>query len=192
MGERTSHAVMLRLALALSGVLGLAACGGTPRYEYPRSAFNGRLQCAPYARSKTGVALSGSAYRWWSEAAGRYRRTRSPAAGEILVFRSTGRLPDGHVSIVRRVVASREILVEHANWEPGRIDRGVPVVDVSPGNDWSLVRVYWTPIHTLGRRNYPTYGFIVPRGLDDVAALDMESGHGESGESLQDARRRAM
>ncbi|GBR39185.1 hypothetical protein AA101099_1552 [Neoasaia chiangmaiensis NBRC 101099] len=163
----------------LLSLCGLTACGGPSRYEYSRASFNGRLQCAPYARARTGLALYGPAASWWRGAAGKYRRSQQPQPGEVLVFRATGRLPSGHVSIVRRLVAPREILVEHANWEPGRIDRAAPVVDVSPANDWSLVRVYWAPIHTIGRRPYPTYGFIAPRTLDDVA-------------SLQDAAHRAM
>ncbi|NIE79265.1 CHAP domain-containing protein [Asaia sp. As-1742] len=162
--------------LGLGLCLGLAACGGGPR-EYSRASFNGPLQCAPYARAKTGVALYGAASSWWRGASGKYRRTQTPAQGEILVFRSTGRLPSGHVSVVRSTVSSRKILVEHANWEPGRIDRSVPVIDVSPGNDWSLVRVYWAPIRNLGARAYPTYGFIVPRDLDDIARLQVARDH---------------
>jgi hypothetical protein len=68
----------------------------------------------------------------------------------------------GHVAVVSRVVNSREIEIEHANWGPGRINRDVPVVDVSERNDWSAVRV------ALGREGefgnvYPTYGFIYDR-----------------------------
>ncbi|TLU72945.1 CHAP domain-containing protein [Lichenicoccus roseus] len=133
----------LLLLLALSG------CGGG-------------LQCAPYARRITGVALSGDAGAWWGEAAGRYVRVRWPEPGAILVFRATGRMPAGHVSVVRRVLDSRTILVEHANWEPGRIDRAAPVRDVSRDNDWTLVRVWWRATRSLGTRPYPTYGFILP------------------------------
>lgn len=167
---------MKAACLAVGLMFVLTACGGN-RYEYSRSSFNGPLQCAPYARTRTGLALYGPAASWWRGASGKYRRTHAPVEGEVLVFRATGRLPSGHVSIVRRRVAPREILVEHANWEPGRIDRNVPIVDVSPANDWSLVRVYWAPIHTIGRRPYPTYGFIVPRGLDDIARLQDTPDH---------------
>lgn len=34
------------------------------------------------------------------------------------------------------------------------------MVDVSPGNDWSLVRVWYPPVSGLGQTNYPTFGFI--------------------------------
>ncbi len=147
---------MKKLVLGFGFCLTLAACGGGPR-EYSRASFNGPVQCAPYARAKTGVDLYGAAASWWRGASGKYRRTQTPAKGEILVFRSTGRLPSGHVSVVRSTVSSRKILVEHANWEPGRVDRSVPVIDVSRKNDWSLVRVYWAPIRNLGTRSYPTY-----------------------------------
>lgn len=172
----------VRMAIGLRCVAGggigllLVACGGPSRYEYSRSAFNGRLQCAPYARARTGLQLHGSAASWWPQAAGRYRRTSQPETGDVLVFRASGRLPSGHVSIVRKLVSSREILVEHANWEPGRIDRAAPVVDVSTANDWSLVRVYWAPIHHLGARSYAAYGFIVPGALDSIASLQVPAG----------------
>jgi len=71
-------------------------------------------------------------------------------------------MPYGHVSVVKRRVGAREILVDQANWQPGRVEHGVPVVDVSPGNNWTAVRVWWRPSGTLGRRLYPTYGFISP------------------------------
>lgn len=167
---------MRRLLVGICFCFGLSGCGDGLR-KYNRVSFNGPLQCAPYARAKTGVALYGAASSWWRGASGKYRRTHLPALGEILVFRSTGRLPSGHVSIVREALSSRRILVEHANWEPGRIDRRVPVLDVSLNNDWSLVRVYWAPIHGLGARNYPTYGFIVPRNLDDIARLQETPDH---------------
>ncbi|MCQ8242020.1 CHAP domain-containing protein [Rhizosaccharibacter radicis] len=136
--------------LLLSALLLLAGCGG------------GGPQCGPYARSVTGLPLSGPAAGWWAQSDGRFAHSARPRPGAVLVFRRTGRLPDGHVSVVRAVVARRRIMVEHANWEPGRIDRAVPVTDVSPGNDWSLVRVWWAPSRRMGRTIYPTFGFILP------------------------------
>jgi hypothetical protein len=72
----------------------------------------------------------------------------------------------GHVAVVARVVDSREVEIDHANWwgpgARGGVSRGIPVVDVSANNDWSEVRV------GLGRSGefgsvYPTYGFIYDR-----------------------------
>ncbi|QDH24416.1 CHAP domain-containing protein [Neokomagataea tanensis] len=141
--------------LALAALLALTACGGGGR-------FDGALQCAPYAREKTGVDLRGNAASWWWQANGRYTRTHSPEAGSILVFKATRRMPYGHVSVVRRVVSDDTILVDQANWAPGEIDRSVPVKDISHAHDWSLVRVWWSPSGVMGLRSNPTYGFIIP------------------------------
>ncbi len=59
----------------------------------------------------------------------------------------------------------REIVVDHANWasrrgERGRVDLSVRVLDVSPANDWSQVRVWHAPADSFGQRIYPAYGFI--------------------------------
>lgn len=135
--------------LAGLGCLLLSGCGGT-------------VQCAPFARARTGVPLYGAAAGWWRESAGRFVHTHVPRPGAILVLAATRRMPQGHVSVVREVAGPREIVVEHANWEPGRIDRSAPVLDVSPGNDWSLVRVWWRPLQRIGSTPYPAYGFILP------------------------------
>ena len=64
--------------------------------------------------------------------------------------------------MVTRVYSSREIEVDQANWPHGTVQRGVSVVDVSPLNDWTAVRV---EIGHGGRYGsiYPTYGFIYDR-----------------------------
>jgi hypothetical protein len=81
-----------------------------------------------------------------------------------LVLKRTSHLRYGHVSVVSRVISSREILVDHANWlNRGQIHKNEPVRDVSANNDWSVVRVWYTPGNTLGTRHYPAYGFIHPR-----------------------------
>jgi hypothetical protein len=70
--------------------------------------------------------------------------------------------------VVRRVVSAREIRVDHANWASGsargRIARDQPVVDVSAGNDWSLVRVWHPQGGQLGTTRFPSRGFIHPEG----------------------------
>lgn len=139
----------------------LSACGFGPR----RLALSGApaaLECVPYARRVSGVQLHGEAYSWWEQAAGRYDRGSVPRPGSVLVFRRSARLGSGHVSVVQRVVSDREIVVTQANWVPRRVTRDEPVVDISPGNDWSVVRVWWAPSLALGRTAYPTYGFIAP------------------------------
>lgn len=124
------------------------------------------LQCVQFARDVTNVPLQGDAWTWWGKAArSRLDRGRAPEAGAILVFRRTARLQRGHVAVVAEVVNRREIVVDHANWasrraERGRVDLAVRVVDVSPANDWSAVRVWHAASDSLGQRVYPTYGFI--------------------------------
>lgn len=124
------------------------------------------LQCVPYARELSGISIRGDAWTWWNKAAERYERSARPEIGSVLVFRRTGRNRHGHLAVVTRIVSEREILVSHANWlNRGRIHIDTPVVDVSPANDWSQVRVWYTPGNFMGRSVYPTNGFIVPRIL---------------------------
>ncbi len=152
-------------SLAVLAVL-LSACGSGPRR--PASASEAALlECAPYARQVSGIQLHGEAYSWWEQAAGRYGRGSVPRPGSVLVFRRSARLGSGHVSVVERVVSDREITVTQANWVPRSVARDEPVVDVSPGNDWSEVRVWWAPSGTLGLTEYPTYGFIGPAPAGD-------------------------
>jgi len=67
----------------------------------------------------------------------------------------------GHVAAVSRVIDSRTVLLKHANWsEPGLIEDNVKAVDVSPGNDWSEVRIWFAPTQSLGTGHWPLYGFI--------------------------------
>ena len=142
----------------------LAACAGAPRTG-PNIAYRHRypgLSCAPFARAELGLALSGDAADWWQEAQGRYRRSDRPEVGGVLVFRRTGRLPSGHVSVVSRLLDARRVLVIQANWVRGELDKDQLVVDVSARNDWSQVRVWYPPTGQLGTHVYATYGFIVP------------------------------
>ena len=124
----------------------------------------GPLQCVPYARQVSGIDLRGDAWTWWSQAKGRYARGRKPRSGSVLVFRKTRALPHGHLSVVTRIVSTREILITHANWGStedtrGQVATDVRVIDVSPGNDWSELRV-WNG-DDFGK-SYPAAGFIYP------------------------------
>ncbi|WP_120716306.1 CHAP domain-containing protein [Tsuneonella amylolytica] len=123
------------------------------------------LQCVPYARERSGVQIYGDAHTWWDQAAGRYARGNRPKAGAVMAFRSSGSMVLGHVAAVSRVVDSRTVLLDHANWSPingrrGQIERGVRAIDVSPANDWSQVRVWYAPIGDLGTTVWPVAGFI--------------------------------
>ncbi len=140
----------------------LSACGSGQRTAGSVGASTA-LECAPFARQVSGIQLYGEAYSWWDQAAGHYGRSANPMPGGVLVFRRSARLGSGHVSVVDRVVSSREVAVTQANWVHRRITRNEPVIDVSSDNDWSEVRVWWAPSRTLGTTVYPTYGFIAPK-----------------------------
>jgi hypothetical protein len=151
---------MPRAGFLLLGLLP-AACAGSrtgPSYLVGRNS----VECAPYARQVTGIQLYGDAWHWWLAAAGRYARSREPSPGAVLVFRRSARLPEGHVSVVTAIDGTREIRVTQANWVHGQLSRNEPVLDVSPANDWTAVRVWWSPIGQLGSATYETYGFVLP------------------------------
>ena len=155
-------------------MLALAGCGGNLPSPSPGTAAG--VDCVPFARTVSGVQLFGDAYTWWDGAAGRYWRGAAPSPGAVLVFRRTGRLPSGHVSVVSEVDGEREIRVSQANWVHHRVTRDEPVVDVSPAHDWTAVRVWWAPSNTLGATTYPTYGFVGPAGAPTRPDLVAEAG----------------
>ncbi|TPW34109.1 CHAP domain-containing protein [Oecophyllibacter saccharovorans] len=137
----------------LAGLGSLGGCGG---------GYHGSVQCVPYARAHSSISLSGNAAQWWWAARGHYARGHKPVPGSVLVFRATRTMPIGHVAVVRSLESDRRIRVDHANWAPGRVDRDVPVEDVSGSNNWTRVRVWWSPSEVMGRRVNATYGFILP------------------------------
>jgi surface antigen len=120
------------------------------------------LQCVPYARARSGIDLHGDAASWWGLAEGRYARSSTPSIGSVLVL--TGYGPGrGHLAVVTAIDSSRQIRVDHANWlSDGRIYRDDPVVDISPDNDWSEVRVWDARDNVLGSHTYIVRGFIGP------------------------------
>lgn len=127
------------------------------------------LQCVPFARQESGIQIYGDAWTWWQQAEGRYRRGERPVVGAVMAFRPHGNSKYGHVAVVAKLVNSREVLLNHANWSPingrrGQIERGVRAMDVSEGNDWSKVRVWYAPTQSLGVKHFPLYGFIYPEG----------------------------
>ncbi len=158
-----------RLAiLATAALIGLATAA-------PASA----LQCVPYARQASGIDLRGDAWTWWDGASGQYDRGQAPRTGAVMVFKRHGSMRHGHVAVVSRVVTSREVLVDHANWAPyrgsgrGKITTQVRVVDTSPKNDWTQVRVWNNTVDDLGSKTYPTYGFIYSRSTSRMAQASM-------------------
>ena len=123
------------------------------------------LQCVPYARERSGLQIYGDAHTWWDQAEGRYKRGFRPKIGAVMAFRPTSTMALGHVAAVSRVIDSRTVLLDHANWSPingrrGQIERDVLAIDVSPANDWSQVRVWYAPLGDLGTTAWSVAGFI--------------------------------
>ncbi|WP_431269637.1 CHAP domain-containing protein [Dankookia sp. P2] len=147
-----------------------------PRRYATVSGWSGGISCVPYARSVTGMAISGNGGDWWYNAAGTYRRGNQPEPGSVMAFRSTGGMSRGHVAVVSRVLNERQVLIDHANWggpgiRKGSVMHNVSVVDVSDNNDWTAVRVQVGHDDVAYGRTYPTYGFIYNRPIDDNAPV---------------------
>jgi hypothetical protein len=152
-------AVPLSAALPLDDDRGVTGGGGSELPPY--------LQCVPYARMVTGIQIRGDAWTWWGQAEGRYARGFEPKVGAVMALRPHGNSHLGHVAAVSRIIDDRTILIRHANWSPingrrGQIEDNVRVIDVSPTNDWSEVRVWYAPIQAIGGSVWPVQGFIYP------------------------------
>jgi len=121
----------------------------------------GYLECVPYARQLSGIQIYGDAHTWWGQAKGRYARGGTPQVGAVMAIRPHGNSHLGHVAAVSRIIDSRTILLSHANWSyPGKIEKNVTALDVSPDNDWSEVRIWYGPGRNLGTSRWPVAGFI--------------------------------
>ncbi len=120
------------------------------------------IQCVAFAKQDAGIIISGNARDWWARAAGIYDRGSQPEPGSVLSFRSTGRMPLGHVAVVAGVEDSRTIIIDQSHWNSRGITRDIQVKDVSENNDWTAVRVQLSHGGAFGSI-YPTHGFIYPR-----------------------------
>lgn len=124
------------------------------------------IQCVPYARDVSGIPLMGDAHTWWAKAGEQnFKRGKAPASGAVLVLSKTDRLRHGHLAVVKRVVGPRDIDITHSNWGSDKKSRSLVyksmrVKDVSPKNDWSLLR-FWNG-KSFGAP-YPAQGFIYQR-----------------------------
>ncbi|MES1199451.1 MAG: CHAP domain-containing protein [Pseudomonadota bacterium] len=128
------------------------------------------MECVPFARQASGIQIFGDASTWWEQAAGRYARSSEPAPGSVLFMRGYNHPARGHVAVVVAIVSSRLIRVDQANWlNQGEVTVSVPVMDVSPDNDWSEVRVWYIPTNDWGTRTYEAEGFIHPFMIAPVA-----------------------
>lgn len=123
-----------------------------------------RIYCVEFARLVSGIALFGDARTWWDQAHKHYAQISDPQPGAVMVFAGRKSMRKGHVAVVKRVISSREVLVDHANWgRDGSIYLNAPVFDVSRSNDWSRVRVWNTRVGALGATTYALKGFIAQR-----------------------------
>ena len=157
----------------MAALLALAPVTASPAVEATPASS---LECVPFARDVSGIRIFGNALTWWEQARDHYARGPRPRAGAVMAFRPHGRMRLGHVAVVRRIVNSREVRLDHANWSVidgrrGQIERDVRAVDVSPANDWSRVRVWFAPIGGLGTTEWPLEGFIYPTGPRDAGPL---------------------
>ena len=150
--------MILRKTLMLLGifVVGLSVTGAS-HAQY----------CVRTVKSMSDFEVRGDAWEWWGNSAGQYARGGMPAMGSVLVFQRSGSMPLGHVSLVTGLVDDRTILVDHTFGGP-RIWRSIRVIDVSPNNDWSAVRVWSGRANVLGSTVFPIYGFIYPEGPQSV------------------------
>jgi hypothetical protein len=122
------------------------------------------VYCVEFARLASGIALFGDAKTWWGQAHAQYAQLANPAPGAVMVFASRRSMRAGHVAVVKKLVGPREVLVDHANWgRDGRIYLNAPVIDVSPNNDWSIVKVWNTRSNVMGTTAYAIKGFIAQR-----------------------------
>ena len=136
--------------------------------------YQGELvQCVPYARDVSGIDIMGDAWTWWDAADGKYLRGHRPKFMAVLVLSRTQRLKLGHVAVVVDLLGPREIRVTQANFGSDPVSRRIiydamPVSDVSPGNDWSMVRFWNYQLQAWGIV-YPAYGFVYPDRATTVA-----------------------
>ncbi len=147
----------MKISHILSGALLFATVAMTPT----AASASHYLQCVPFAREMSGIDIRGNAKTWWSQAAGRFDRGNTPREGAVLALPGSGKMSNGHVAFVSKVISEREILLTHANWSRrGGIERNVRAIDVSAKGDWSEVKIWFAANHDLGTTSYPASGFI--------------------------------
>jgi surface antigen len=165
----------IRFAAAASFSLSLAACAGGSNdyaYNYARPVTRGshieeysgpHEECVPYARQRSGVSVYGDAWTWWDQSEGKYAHNSEPMLGSVLVLTGYAGPHRAHLAFVSSMISAREIRVDHANWlNDGAVFTDDPVVDVSPDNDWSEVRVFNPRAGSWGTKTYVVQGFIGP------------------------------
>lgn len=174
-GAITKLPAVALVALALAGCASSTLDYAAMPPEHGRGIVqqgNGRtLNCVPFTRDHSDVKIFGDAVTWWDQAEGRYVRRETPTLGSVMVLHNYAGPKHGHLAVVRSMVNSREIRVDHANWlNDGAVYLNDPVTDVSQDNDWTKVRVWNIPNNAWGSRVYSVQGFIGP-GRDAGGAV---------------------
>lgn len=124
--------------------------------------------CVTHVRNMTGITtIRGDAWAWWQNAEGQFARGQIPTPGAIMVWRRAGNLPRGHVGVVREIVDSRTVLIDHS-WDSNTLRYNQRIEDVSPNNDWSRISVWYHPLQVMGGE-YALYGFVYPPGSEPSA-----------------------
>lgn len=142
------------------------------------------LECVPYARATSGIQLYGDAHTWWGQAQGRYATGTAPRVGAVMAIPSYASSKLGHVATVSQIVDARTIQLDHANWSvPGKIERNVIALDVSAGNDWSKVRIWYGPSRSLGGTHWPISGFIYNTKPSATPRLELARTQGQTSPS---------
>ena len=187
MGSFTS---LLRFVIMSAALAVLAGCASddarygslppVPLSDVAKATPQTLLQCVPYARDHSAVKIYGDAWTWWDQAAGKYSQSAHPQTGAVMVLTGYAGPERGHVAVVRQIISSREIRVDHANWlDDGAIYLNDPVKDVSDGNDWSEVKIFNIKTGGWGTKVYPVQGFIGgavdPDDPDSAAPRDLSA-----------------
>jgi surface antigen len=161
-------------AVAVAATLGIFALGVSAPAAKADEPY---WQCVTFARMFSGIQIFGDAVTWWRQAQGRFSTGHAPRTGAVLSFEANGRMSRGHVAVVSEVLTDRVIRITHANWggSRGKVEENVTVVDVSDGNDWTAVKVWYNPINDLGTTVYPTNGFIYQQAPAAAEGVQMAS-----------------
>lgn len=178
--------IAVRFAAAVIFALAAAGCASTS-YDSGRSfpvavtegtrieVLRHPMECVPYARARSGVELFGDAGSWWERADGKYVREPTPLLGSVMVLSGYAGPGRGHVGVVSGLVSAREIRLDHANWVgDGSVYLGDPVVDVSPDNRWTEVRVWNPRSRSWGTKTYLVEGFIGPSRVSNGRRIAAE------------------
>lgn len=171
----------------------IRASSHVAHYRIRHKRSGGRvIQCVAYAKAASNVHLHGNARDWWRNAEGIYARGEAPEPGAVLNFRPIRRMPLGHVAVVRQIVDDRTIIIDQSHWGQRGVARNTKVIDVSPNNDWSAVRVALNGNPKNFGSIYPTFGFIYERPDSSIMLANSAStSHANARASLQQVAHRS-